>query len=88
MNESKNIIGFLGLLHDRCLDLSQQLIFDKSHALHFALMSLYGSLIELVGCMLTLMRNNGKLGVPPLFRTFLETYVEFHNLVRDPKYGY
>jgi hypothetical protein len=34
------------------------------------------------------MDNRGRLGVPSLFRTFLETYVEFHNLVRDPKYGY
>jgi Family of unknown function (DUF5677) len=34
------------------------------------------------------MRNKAKLGIPSLFRTFLETYVEFHNLVRDPKYGY
>ena len=38
--------------------------------------------------MLILMRNKAKLGIPSLFRTFLETYVEFHNLVREPKYGY
>jgi hypothetical protein len=34
------------------------------------------------------MRNKTKLGIPSLFRTFLETYVEFYNLVREPKYGY
>jgi hypothetical protein len=83
-----NINEYLGALHDRCLELSKQLRFDKHHKLHFDLVSLYGSLIELVGCMLILIKNNAKLGVPSLFRTFLETYVEFHNLVRDPKYGY
>jgi hypothetical protein len=85
---SMDIIIFLEELHDRCLEISKQLRFDKHHKLHFALVSLYGSLIELVGCMLILIRNNAKLGVPSLSRTFLETYVEFHNLVRDPKYGY
>jgi hypothetical protein len=83
-----NINEYLGALHDRCLELSKHLIFDKHHALHFGLVSLYGSLIELVGCILILMKNNAKLGVPSLFRTFLETYVEFHNLVRESKYGY
>ncbi len=87
-DEPNGTIDFLGWLHDLCLDLSKQLRFEKTHAFHFALVSLYGSLIELVGCILILMRNNGKLGVPPLFRTFLETCVEFHNLVRDPQYGY
>lgn len=83
-----NIVEFLRQLHDRCLELSQHLVFDKRHVLHFGLISLYGSLIELAGCILTLMKNQGKLGVPTLFRTFLETYVEFHNLVLDPTYGY
>ena len=79
---------YLQELHDRCLELVSKIKFDKHHALHFGLMSLYGSLIEFVGCILILMDNNGKLGIRPLFRTFLETYVEFHNLAQDPKYGY
>lgn len=89
MNETPdNIVDYLGSLHDRSLELARQIVFDRTHALHFGLMSLYGSLIELAGCMLSLMKNRGKLGVPTLFRTFLETYVEFHNLVLDPTYGY
>jgi hypothetical protein len=83
-----DIIGYLEGLHDRCLELSKHLHFDRHHKLHFDLASLYGSLIELVGCILILVKNNAKLGIPSLFRTFLETYVEFHNLVRDSKYGY
>jgi Family of unknown function (DUF5677) len=79
---------YLGEMHDRCLTLLSGLKFDKHHALHFGLVSLYGSLVELVGCILILLNNNGKLGIRPLFRTFLETYVEFHNLAQDSKYGY
>ena len=75
-------------MHDQCLSLLGGVKFDKHHALHFGLVSLYASLIELVGCILILMNNSGKLGVRPLFRTFLETYVEFHNLAQDPEYGY
>ena len=82
------IKGYLAELHDRCLALLSGLKFDKHHALHFGLVSLYSSLIELVGCILILMDNSGKLGVRPLFRTFLEAYVEFYNLAQDPKYGY
>ena len=83
-----DILEYLKRLHDDCLRLLPRIKFDKHHALHFALLSLYSSLIELVGCILILMDNRGRLGVPSVFRTFLETYVEFHNLVRDPKYGY
>lgn len=83
-----NILKYLKRLHDDCLRLLPRIKFDKHHALHFALLSLYSSLIELVGCILILMDNRGRLGVPSVFRTFLETYIEFHNLVRDPKYGY
>ena len=80
--------AYLGELHDRCSELLSEIKFDKHHILHFCLVSLYSSLIELVGCILILMKNNAKLGIRPLFRTFLETYVEFQNLSQDPKYGY
>jgi len=82
-----DIPEYLKRLHDDCLRLLPRIKFDKHHPLHFALLSLYLSLIEFVGCILILMDNRGRLGVPSVFRTFLETYIEFHNLVRDPKYG-
>lgn len=83
-----HMIDYLKRLHDDALRLLPRIKFDKHHALHFALLSLYGSLIELAGCILILMDNRGRLGVPSVFRTFLETYVELHNLVRDANYGY
>lgn len=81
-------VQFLKELHDGALDYTKNLHFDKTRGLHFLLASLYGTLIEFTGCMLMLLENRGKSGIPTIFRTFLETYVEFHNLVRDPAYGY
>lgn len=83
-----NIIKYLKNLHDDSIRLLSKIEFDKHHALHFALLSLYGSIIEMVGCILVLINNRGRLGVPILFRSLLECYVEFYNLVRDPTYGY
>ncbi len=80
-------VQFLKELHDGALDHSQSLHFDKKHVLHAVLVSLYGSLIEFTGCTLTLLENRGESGIPSIFRTFLETYVEFHNLVHSPTYG-
>lgn len=38
--------------------------------------------------MVTLLDGNGNTGVPSIFRTLLETYVEFKNLLDDRYYGY
>lgn len=84
-------MGELDLLkktHDSLLELSRKLIFDKSHPWHRNLVALYGSLIELSGSLLILLNEGGKIGVPSIFRTFLETYVEFHNLLKDKTYGF
>lgn len=74
--------------HDALLEAAKKFIFDKKHAWHRNLVALHGSLIELSSCLITLIENRGATGVPSVFRTLLETYVEFHNLADDKKYGY
>lgn len=74
--------------HDALLAASQKLVFDKKHAWHRNLISLHGSIIELSSCLITLIEHRGATGVPSVFRTLLETYVELHNLANDKKYGY
>lgn len=81
-------MDLLKKLHDTLLAFSRKLTFDKSHSWHRNLVALYGSLIELSGSLLILLNEGGKIGVPSVFRTFLETYVEFYNLLKDKKYGY
>lgn len=81
-------LDFLKKIHDDFLQFSKTIEFDKKQSLHFNLVALYGSLIELSSCIIILLENNGKIGIPSIFRTFLETYVEYHNLVTDSNYGY
>lgn len=75
-------------LHDSLLEFAKKLNFDKSHPWHRNLLALYGSLIELSGSFLILLNERGLIGVPSIYRTFLETYVEFRNLLTDKTYGY
>jgi hypothetical protein len=81
-------LDLLKKLHDSLLEFSPKLTFDKSHPWHRNLVALYGSLIELSGALLILLNEGGKIGVPSIFRTYLETYVEFNNLLKDKMYGY
>ena len=81
-------LGLLKKLHDTLLEFSKILTFDKSHPWHRNLIALYGSLIELSRALLVLLNERGMIGIPSIFRTFLETYVEFHNLLKDKTYGY
>ncbi len=82
------IFAFLKRLHDACIRLSEHLVFDKKHPRHLHLVGLYGSLIELTGSLITLIEEKRRTGVSPIFRSFLETFVEFVNLHADAKYGY
>ena len=74
--------------HDALLQSAEKLVFDKQHPWHRNLVALHGSIIELSSCLITLIENRCATGVPSVFRTLLETYVEFHNLANDKKYGY
>ncbi len=82
------ILQFLKEAHDEFLDYSKELEFDKTHPYHFNLVALYGTLVELAGSITILIDNNSRIGIPSIFRTFVETFVEFRNLSTDPKYGY
>lgn len=81
-------LDLLKKLHDALIGFAAKLSFDKSHPWHRNLVALHGSLIELSSAFLILLIEGGKIGVPSLFRTILETYVEFHNLLKDKTYGY
>lgn len=81
-------LDFLKKLHDDLIGFASKLSFDKTHPWHRNLIALHGSLIELSGALLMLLNEGGIIGVPSIFRTILETYVEFHNLLKDKTYGY
>jgi len=81
-------LEFLKKAHDIILDFSTVVRFDKTNPYHFNLVALQVSMIELASCVIILLENNGKAGIPSIVRTMLETFVELKNLTDSPKYGY
>lgn len=82
------IFDFIKRLHDASIRHSEHIVFDKKHPRHLHLVGLYGSLIELTGSLITLIEQKHRTGVPPVFRSIIEAYVEFANLHKDAEYGY
>lgn len=82
------IFEFVKRLHGECIRLTEHIAFDKKHARHLYLVALYGSLIELTGSLITLIEKKHRIGVPPVFRSLLEAYVELNNLHENSKYGH
>jgi len=79
-------LTFLKNLHNKCIDFSKNIIFYKEDIRQLYLMGFYGSIIELSGCLIVLVDNKYWTGVTPLFRSMLETYVEFINLYASEEY--
>lgn len=82
------IFEFLKTVHDESIRLLENIRFDKTHPWHLYLVALYCTLIELTDSIITLIESKKRTGVPPLFRSMLEAYVELKNLHDKPQYGY
>jgi len=82
------LFHFLKKIHNDFQSLTEVLQFDKWHALHRAIITLYGSIFELTGSCITLIDKEQIIGVPILLRSILEGYIDLLNLVHDANYGY
>lgn len=80
------IFDFLKYLHKECIRLSESVSFHKINSRHLYLVCLYGTLIELVGSLIILLESKRKRGVPVIFRSFLEAYIDLKNLYEKAKY--
>lgn len=67
---------------------SKYLKFDKNHPWHQNLITLYCSLVEYSDSLVFLIEAKKNIGVPVIFRSFLEAYVDFKNLSEEKSYGY
>jgi hypothetical protein len=76
----------LKAFHDRLLRLASILRFNKRDPVDLHRVALYGTLLELTGCMIHLIEHKRRTGVPSLFRAFLEAAVELRNLMKDAGY--
>jgi len=81
-------LDFLKKAHDQCLDLSEKLIFNNHDTRHVLIISIYGSILELIASIVVLADKKLVTGIPILLRSLLEAYVDFHNLCKDPNYRY
>lgn len=82
------IFDFLKYLHKECIRLSEPVSFHKNNSRHLYLVCLYGTLIELAGSLIILIESKRKRGIPVIFRSFLEAYIDLINLYEKAEYSY
>lgn len=80
------LLQFVKKLHDKCIELAGRLTFNKSFSQDGMVVCLYGTLLELTGSFVALADSKKKAGMSPVFRSFLEGYVDFKNISNDPSY--
>lgn len=82
MNENTNRMhGFVAKAHNEALNQIGGLRFDPESKNQLMGMSLYCSLIEYTGTLLTLSEHARRTGFSSVFRSFLEGYVDLRNLM-------
>jgi len=62
--------------------------FDKKHAWHHLLVTLYSSIVEYSDSLNLLAIEKKPISIPVITRSLLEAYVDFKNLADDKSYGY
>ncbi|MFN7096295.1 MAG: DUF5677 domain-containing protein [Gammaproteobacteria bacterium] len=86
MESSEKLLHFLEELHDDFQPLTKKLKFDTKREPHLAIMTLYGTVLELIGSCIFLLRNKKYIGISILLRSILEAYVDLINLMEDENY--
>jgi hypothetical protein len=67
---------------DRLISMHKQKLYEHT------LLAYSSSLLDLADAIITLSATGKLSGIPILYRTFSETFVDFHNLSSDRGYGY
>lgn len=88
MSVAEDYFKFLCYAHENAIRFVEQLKFDKNHAWHLNLVSLYCTIIELAGSICVLVKENICIGIPIILRSAVEADIEFTNLSADRAYGY
>jgi hypothetical protein len=83
---SQKQLVFLDKLHDAALELFRGVKFEKRFEADGYIVCLYASMIELSGGILALVQSDRLSALPPVFRTFLEAYVDLKNIIQYPSY--
>lgn len=86
MTNAQSTLEFLNIAHETCINLTKEIVFDKTNPRHRLIITLYGTIFELTGSIICLMNNKMMIGAPILFRTLLEAYVDFANVIKSYDY--
>jgi hypothetical protein len=86
VNAVNQRLAFLTKLHGRVIELLDGIKFDKNPHRDGYLICLYASMVELCGGVVILIKNDRMKSLSPVFRTFLEAYVDFKNAAADRSY--
>lgn len=86
MPNSHELLVFFDKLHDQSLEFLRDVRFEKQPQQDCYIVCIYASMIELCGGILVLVRGNRRISVSPVFRTLLEAYADFKNMLQDPAY--
>ncbi|WP_352297701.1 DUF5677 domain-containing protein [Pseudoalteromonas sp. 20-MNA-CIBAN-0454] len=69
-------------------DVNRLISLHKQNLYEHTLLAYSSSLLDLADAIITLSVTGKLSGIPILYRTFSETFVDFHNLSSDRDYGY
>lgn len=86
MQNRDTLLDFVERLHDECVEAARKLRFNKELNVDGTLMCLYATLIEHTGAIAILARTEKRASSMAVFRTLLEAYVDFKNLLEDKAY--
>ena len=86
--DPRKAYDFLHRTIPRCIEFARDLKFDKTHQWHMALVTLYGSVLEMSHAILVLVNGDAGIGVPIILRSLLEAFLDLNNLVETKSYGY
>ena len=87
-NIGQDYLNLLLLSTDSCIKLLKSVVFSKTNIRHFTLISLYGTILELVYSIGILAKSDTSIGISVLLRSIVEAHLDLSNLIKDSNYGY
>jgi hypothetical protein len=79
MTSPELMLEMLYCAHDESINLIGDAHYDKRNFQHTIILSLYGSILELTGSILVLVREKIFTGLAPLLRTIYEAYLDLQH---------
>jgi Family of unknown function (DUF5677) len=83
---SQELFDFVKKLHDESVELLRDVKFNAALPSDRLILGTYASMIEFCGATVILIDGGGYIALPLVFRSFVEAYVHFSNVMKDATY--